>query len=502
MKAVIAIPAVKDFYATPHRHSALGARTVEALIKSYGWETRLLNFPAEAGRGRRLPLPPELAYLERHLIPDETGPLSFFRRFQRFGPAPEDAAHQILQESPDHIFLSCFAFAYAAEARDLGAALKRQAPQIPLSIGGAGVAALPGYFHNLGCFDHVLPGPAEKEIPALMGAPSPLNRHGPAAPFAIVPFSAPFRRKAARDYALILTRGCPRRCKFCSNHLGHGRDFQKTPPALLDEACRELKKGAGLTPGERIGFNLEDDNILCEPDYLLEVLEILRFHFPAARFRAENGLDYQFLSESLTEELIQRGFDKFNLSLGSALPNAMTAEGRPLALERYESVLACLSAHRVPSTTYFIAGLPSDNGGETVATLLYLHGQPTETGISLFYTVPGLPYFTSRDIHYQLHPRLCAGSSAYPWALKINAGKRPSTGGMKTGDLITAFRLSRLSNFLKRPPQNGREKELLDTLLKKRRLLTLRGKNRSIAEVPRQNLDMVQRFTSKAKEYR
>ena len=114
--------------------------------------------------------------------------------------------------------------------------------------------------------------------------------------------------------------------------------------------------------------------------------------------------------------------------------------------------------------------------------LIYLGRQPTRTGISLFYPVPGLEGLPSPDFFGQTSPRLCAGSAAWPWA-----------GSLSTEEMITAFRLSRLANLLKDPRGYG---ELIDAVGKTRRLHTLVKKDRrwTVVPVPRQDEAMVERF--------
>jgi hypothetical protein len=85
MKAVIAIPPVLDFYFTPRRAAALGARVTAREFIDIGWDVGIVNLPL-TGRPRHVPLPEELSYLKDFIIPGETGPLSWFSGYRRFGP--------------------------------------------------------------------------------------------------------------------------------------------------------------------------------------------------------------------------------------------------------------------------------------------------------------------------------------------------------------------------------------------------------------------------------
>ena len=119
-------------------------------------------------------------------------------------------------------------------------------------------------------------------------------------------------------------------------------------------------------------------------------------------------------------------------------------------------MLTLLERHAVPSISYFICGLSEDNPKTVSDTIIYLSGLPTRIGISLFYAVPGLPDFSDKSRFDTLSPKLCAGSSAYPW-----------NGSLPTQTMITAFRLSRLCNHLK---QVNKTNPLINRIWREKRL--------------------------------
>ncbi|MBI9106141.1 MAG: radical SAM protein [Spirochaetales bacterium] len=484
MKAVVAVPPVLDFYFTPSRASALGAVSVDELLKERGIETVLLNFPTLCAKPAKLELPPELTHLRDFIITGEHGPVSFFSNYKRFGPDFSGCAATIAAESPEILFISCFAWAYAEETVSLAAAVKALRPEIIITAGGSGVSVNPDYFEKAEPIDFVLTGEAEKVLPAFLEeqfgtgggkaareAPSfQINRTG---------YS---ERKNIQYYSAILTRGCPKSCKFCSNHLVHGREFRKTP-------AEEVERKIRLLPGDaNIHINFEDDNLLFAKEYFVGILRMIRSRFPNASFSAENGLDYTLLDDVLLEELIEFGFRSFNLSMASTSQAMLRSQNRPADSDRLTAILHTLRKKKTASVTYFICGLEGETPGAVVDNLTYLHHLPTLTGISLFYPVPGLPICT-QDFN-SLPPRLCAGSSAWPW-----------TGSLATSQLLTAFRLARLSNLIKTsqglvgssfPAPACPEAELLDIILSTGRLHTI--KSRRIIEVHGMDNEMVTAF--------
>jgi hypothetical protein len=278
-------------------------------------------------------------------------------------------------------------------------------------------------------------------------------------------------RAGRRSISISLTRGCPRRCSFCSNHLCHGRDFRCAPEALWDEEV------AGIAEGHRtIHLNFEDDNIMMVRDHFQNFVERLSLKYSGITFTAENGLDYSLLSADDLTWMKESGFLHLNLSLGVLsvfARNRTSRHGNPGHLEQ---LLRHANRIGLGTTTHFISGIEGESPADVVETLRFLHNLPTRTGISNFYPVPGLPGFTNAGQFLSAAPRLAAGSSMYPW-----------TGSLSTVQMLTAFRLARWSNFRKglsgRETGSQLEKELLDTVFRQQCLSTM-TRRRGICPLP------------------
>lgn len=436
MRAAVVVPPVRDFYFSPRRASAIGARTVCRVLGEAGWETVLFNFPLQARRPSALPLPAALGYLEPFILPDESGPTSFFTSWKRFGPDDGTCVRSIVAAEPDAVFFSLFAYAYAESALSLARALRETAPRLPLFIGGAGYTALPERFLATGLFEAGIPGEAETALPPF------LERHAGRFPARhpdglndITPvIAATGRTKRGFFVSTSVSRGCPRACAFCSNHLVQGRKFRTAP---LERVRAELD-ALTVPEGTRLFFNFEDDNLLIDRDYLFAVMGEVRSRHSDTLFSAENGLDYLLLDDGVLDRLIDAGFRQFNLSLAAVDPAILAGEHRSGDPRRLGEVCTRAAARGVPSVVYFIAGLPGDTPAGTVDALRFVAGLPALCGISPFYAVPGIDGFENPERFADLPPILCAGSACHPW-----------TGTLTTAQLVTAFRLSRFSNLEK-----------------------------------------------------
>jgi radical SAM superfamily enzyme YgiQ (UPF0313 family) len=411
------------------------------------------------------------------MIPGERGPLSFFTGMRRFGPAWTDCARVIAAEKPGAVFISSFAYAYAHDAVLLAGALRERLPDAFVIVGGAGPSAWPDYYLSppgfedgppggRPVFDVVFTGEAEAGLPVLLDfLASPVRAEGRAFLLGAREQAQELdcvvgvqRETPAEAWAsLCLSRGCPLGCEFCSGRLCHGREFRTVALQKIETASAALSR---RFRGKRLHLNFEDDNMLLDPAWFGEVLRVFRAQFPGIGFAAENGLDYRLLDPGAAAYLISQGFEKFNLSLGSAAG----AWGRETDTRAYLETAKAIAARGIPLVSYFIAGLAGDTPETVIRNLAFLAAAPTRVGISLFYPVPGIAGFDPPPPLLRLYPGLARGSLAWPW-----------TGSLSTGRLVTAFRLARLVNLMKKPGRSPQEEELLSACFSQKRLFTLRA---------------------------
>jgi hypothetical protein len=508
-KAVIIVPPISDFYFTRHRFSSIGAQIAATLLERAGIQVDVLNFPLMNPRGAVIDVPEALNYLNPFLMPEETGPLSFFTAFRRFGPTPDEclAIVEKLMPEPEICFFSVFAFCYSCDAIELARKIRTKMPSVILVAGGGGPAAYPGYFLRKETFDFVLTGEAEvcltrfirelslpspdfSRVPDLAWKDngtvrvSPLREYTPAENIELALVKT---AESSRHITLStsLARGCPKQCDFCSSRMMFGQKMRSVPFGRLEEflagfsSCQNDKS-------KRILVNFEDDNLLCDPVFFTSAVNLFKKHIPGVRFVAENGLDYSLLTPDLCEWLAQSGMSKFNISLASIDRKTLELRKRFIDQERYEKTLDFLTEKNIPNVTYFICGFKEDTLETTSGNLSYMFKKQTVIGISMFYAVPGLPGFTDYSMFDKIPASCCCGSAAFPW-----------NNSLSTETMITAFRLSRYANLKKKPAKSEKEVALLDVIEKEKTLHTIikekSGKER-IAPVPNQDKELVSLF--------
>ncbi|MBN2626871.1 MAG: radical SAM protein [Spirochaetales bacterium] len=490
MRVVLVQPSLEDFYTTPHRLSALGAFCVKSLLENQGHHVTLLNYPLVAKKPRPVKRPSWANHLEPFLL-EERGPVSYFTGWYRWGLDTEEEARDILSHGPDLVLISLFAHAYSEEVLTLA----RACGKIPVAVGGAGVSVHPEPFVREPAVDLVLAGEGEvlfreyslDDLLSRIGGDKLIRTSRYCTADEMVPvISETTGGRTHRQAATLLSRGCPRGCRFCSNSLTQGTSLRRLAPERIARAFRNYLAVPDPRGPRRLTLDLEDDNLLFSRDYLRDVLDRLSAEWQRAGrdsqdlfLTAENGLDYELLDGAFLEELADRGFRQFNFSLATADPGRLEQENRFFAPEKWRSHLAYLKEKGIPAITYFICGLKGDTREGIARTLQLIHREPTQMGISLFYPVPGLEGFSGSDPYGGVHPGLSRGSMAYPWS-----------GALDTSALVTAFRLARLLNLMKNEREAVLHEDLILTILREKRLYTY-GRDKKKIPVPMQDGDLV-----------
>ena len=497
LKTIVAIPPLRDFYFTSHRFSGLGAKSLVRILQNQGIDVTYINLPLFNKKGTQIPIPHALSYLSPYLIPGETGKISFFTKYQHFGPDLKESARIICSHNPDFVCLSCFAFCYADQTIELAKEIKQTAPTLPVIAGGPGVSVYPEYFLQKNDIDYVLTGDAERAVPSFIKTFSKKEIHlykttigsnevaihhsgttigsnavanlywkenGCINHFNIKPgkvdilftWSITSETKQMIHISTSLTRGCTKKCRFCT----HWADNQMytVPEQSIIQGIREIKRETGKK-GKEVSIIFEDDNILLEPHFFINTLKNFQKELGSFSFFIETGVDYTLLTINLLEKLINLGLIRINISLASINRELLQSEKRSLDLSLYENQISLLQKKRIPSVTYFICGFKNETKETVAQNLAYIAKKPTRCGISLFYPVPGLPGFRDLSLFNRLSPCLCAGSSAYPWnnslstqtLIILNRSKDPfAEQTVSFGFVGTIIYCFRLQNFTAR----------------------------------------------------
>ncbi|NLD91215.1 MAG: radical SAM protein [Fibrobacter sp.] len=511
-KAVVVVPPIQDFYFTYHRFSSLGACIVQEIAGSFFKECQLLNFPLDDSGPRTIALPKEIRYLKNYIIPDETGPLSFFRTYNRYGSSIDSCAKKIIDTGASCCLLSVFAFCYANTAIHLIKKIKQLKPELCVIAGGAGVSVAPELFLHNTLVDYVVKGEAEVSLPLLLKfiqGKNTVNRESipnigwrnengivltngikfTEANEIIASAVKTFETQKKLYITTTLSRGCRYKCEFCSNRLAQGSNFRTVSPDTLKEQLLTILHTENSL--KKVNINFEDDNIMHDYEYLITVLKMCKKLSPDCTFSFENGIDYRLLDTEKCSQLIRLGVCQFNFSLATANSDIADNQRRIINIARLDELYLLLQSASIPVITYFICGFSNDTHQTIIDNLKFIYTRSTLAGISMFYAVPGIEGFKHNTPDTGTIARY-AGSSAFPW-----------NSSLSTVTLLTAFRLSRLVNLIRQPQKSELELKLLMQIKRERRLFTIvknQEKKPEFIEPHWQDYEMVKRFLTEVNE--
>lgn len=464
------------------------------MLEKANFNTLLIEGTFSFSKPQILPLPKSLIHLKPFLLPNETGKCSFFTHYRHFGRAVDDIVQEICAFSPRLCCIACFAYCYGESVVELANAIKKELPDTVILAGGAGVSVHPRWFLSHMSIDYTLSGEAEGTLPGFIDFLRTENAEAASVPalgwkngheihlnHAALPTSSetiiPSITRAATEktaalYTASVSRGCSMTCTFCANRIVHGNSFRH---ASIDRISIMLDNVEKPVAGLPVHINFEDDNLLIDWQFFVEVLHECRVRFPGVTFTAENGLDYRMLDPEKCEFLMNAGFSQFNFTIGSVAQEVLLPAGREGWLDHFDTLFTMAHNRKVPVIGYLICGLPGDTVSTIAENLVFMYKRAIITGMSLFYPVPGLRGFTDLSRFDGSSPRLACGSSAFPWNHDVS-----------TATLVTAFRIARFINFVKQPHHDEIEKSLISRTLATKKLHTIVRvrKVREIIEVP------------------
>ncbi len=439
MNIIITVPPIRDFYWTPHRASFLGVDVVLKNLKKFFKNVKFIS-PFTNNKYKIVKLPEYLNYLTPFM--KSNFKYSFFKNYKHFGISFEKHCEKILQQSPDVLIISLFAFCYAEEALTIASRIKNQNKKILIVFGGGGVTVFPEFFEQFTFIDLIIVGEIEPIIEEVVNflknkkqgkIIAKRNTLEEELDFSLV---KTFETKKIIAFSTILSRGCFKNCNFCANKLIFGKKFKTIPIYKIENYLKKFN-----FPNKKIIINFEDDNILYAKEYLIEVINLIKKKCTNILFSFENGIDYTILDLNFTKTLINLGIKQFNFSLVNINKKILENSNRKANFNLLKDLLFFISKFNIKTITYFIAGLPGDSFENILKNIFYLNSLPTTIGYSAFYPVPGLYEkilnLKIKLLNQTLPPGILKGSVMKAWFK-----------GVDFEDLITGFILTRIVNEL------------------------------------------------------
>jgi radical SAM superfamily enzyme YgiQ (UPF0313 family) len=296
---------------------------------------------------------------------------------------------------------------------------KQSYPEIPLIIGGYHPSALPEETLGESCFDVVVIGEGEEAIVELADcfcreradlshvpgiaykdgngfiqrtAPRPVNPELDRLP---LPAREGFHLSAYPVLgSLLSSRGCPRRCVFCTIGLQPGRARLRSISAVLEE-IETLKKAYGVRE-----FFFHDDNFSADKKRTKELCRALRDAKLEVKWGCE--LAARDVDVEMAGLLVEAGCNHLLIGAESGNAEVLKSTRKGIRLEDTIRAVQLVTAAGMPSITCsFIIGHPTDTEAtvrDTLRFALYLKEiGATKIRVGAMTPFPGTAIYHSAD---------------------------------------------------------------------------------------------------------
>jgi radical SAM superfamily enzyme YgiQ (UPF0313 family) len=390
MRVCLVNPPLEDFYATTIRRQPLGLLYIASVLKQAGHTVQLIN--GHSPKKHKLPWPKQFEYLKEYLVPQDNSVKFPFKDYYHFGLSYEEIARQIRESDAEYYFVSALFTTYYEETEKIISMVRQIKPQAKIAVGGYHAALYPDYFKNELGIDALIPGEAELAILKLLNNEQydniELIKDLDTIPFPDRSLLKPRDLKVYKQQAvsLIMSRGCPNRCDFCSS-----RDFWenlyrlRSPVSVLAE-IDECYKKYGVTL-----FNFEDDNLFLDLHRSQELLNSLCEYQEANRIKldltAMNGISIEKMDDDFLELMRKAGFKEINLSLVSYSKGLQNKLNRPFDSAQFSRIVKAAQKQKMNVRAYFILGHPEQTKQEIEETINYLKDLNVKAFPSVFYNV-------------------------------------------------------------------------------------------------------------------
>ncbi len=457
MKICLIQPPIDDFYATEIRNIPLGLLSIGAQLKEH--TVSLVDLRKAKTRG--ISFPEEFEELKQYYRQDDKSPFGLYKNYYRFGYKKEEFNNSI-PENIDLFGLSANFITYSNNIIELIDFLWQYRPESKIIVGGHACAATPGYFIKHGA-DFEIYGEGEIAFPALIEAitkqqadlsPIPNLIWGKEKEIIIneqtfiqnlddlafadymIPGTPRYTLSRKKHAMLMISRGCPNHCSFCSIHQVMGHHYRiRSVDNVIAEIDEKIHQGFR-------SFDFEDDHFGGNRKWLTKFLDriIDKYSGYNLSFQAMNGITASNLDENLLIKMKQAGFSSLNLALVSEQQTKQGQLNRPFNTEKFTELVYLAKKHNFFVTTYIILGLPGHTIEQMLNSILFLAELPVLIGPSFFYLVPKTPIFEKCQDQNKIPDKYSKYRSAYmPY----------ETENFKRKDLMTLFRITRIINFMK-----------------------------------------------------
>ena len=154
--------------------------------------------------------------------------------------------------------------------------------------------------------------------------------------------------------SIITSRGCPRRCIFCSVRLSMGGKFRpRSPENVVAEIEHWYQQGWK-------NFEFQDDNFSCDMNRAKRICDLIVGKNLAIKWSLPNGVRADKLDRELLEKMRKSGCHRIALGVESANNNVLKKIKKGTRIEQVEETVKVIKQMGITVVGFFIVGHPTE----------------------------------------------------------------------------------------------------------------------------------------------
>lgn len=417
MKIVFIQPPVRDFYLSKGRMTPLGLLSLAAAVKCAGFDAELIDCASHKTRAS-IPIPHEMTHLKKYYHDGDQSPFKLFGNYYHFGMDDETLKSALADSKGDVFCITALMTPYYGETLRVARIVKEVSPGSVVIVGGGHATLLPETMLASPDVDFVIRGEGEEILPTLLdiaakGNPESVFRLGGVcyknngrlfiseerlhiniktspAPLYDLPGFGFYKFGGRRIAPVLLSRGCPHSCVYCSVPDLFGKIHRiRNPKNVVEEMlqCHEKHQ-------VRI-FDFEDDNLTFSRESAMVLFSEIAKRLPLEEIEcmAMNGITASSLDPEILEAMKAASFKTLNLALITSNTRLKDNLKRPFDFSHFAKIVRTAHDMGFSITGYQIVGMPGQTLPEMQETFSMLKSLPLKIGISVFYPLPATKMF-------------------------------------------------------------------------------------------------------------
>lgn len=188
---------------------------------------------------------------------------------------------------------------------------------------------------------------------------------------------------------IILTRGCPFRCKFCGAPGISGRIPRTHTPEWAVNQIEHLHKNYGIKE-----IHIEDDNLTVSKKFTKEFCNKLIEKNLGITWTCPNGMRMDTLDDELVDLMKKSGLYSISVAIESGSDKIRKDMAKDLTTEKIKEKIALLRRHKLDIIAFFMVGYPGETKEDIENTIRFACSLDLKRAtFSAFKPFPGTPVY-------------------------------------------------------------------------------------------------------------